>query len=206
MSITHSQTITKLMGAMLKVQGDVEGVEKTKVNPAFKNKYATLENVFDTIREPCQAVGLVVMQAPGEMVNGAITITTLISHAESGEWIQSTAQLPIAKQDPQGAGSAITYGLRYSLMAMFALPPVDDDGEAAVRPAPRQQAAPQQREGAVDRVLAAVTAMKQSAKTFDDLRAWYSKPAVKQRLGDFTPAQLADFNKYYSEYQVELAP
>jgi hypothetical protein len=52
------------------------------------------------------------------------------------------------KRDPQGVGSAITYGLRYALMAVLGVPPTDDDdGEAAMpsrqierpaeRPAPR---------------------------------------------------------------------
>lgn len=141
MTIHHSDTITKLMGALLKVQGQVDGVAKTKKNPHFGAKYATLESVVDTLREPCQEAGLVIIQAPGECIEGTIAITTMIAHAESGEWLRSTIQLPLAKNDPQGAGSAITYGLRYSLMAVFVLPPVeDDDGNAASqRPVQRQQ-------------------------------------------------------------------
>lgn len=158
MTIHHSDTITKLMGALLKVQGQVDGVAKTKKNPHFGSKYATLESVVDTLREPCQEAGLVIVQAPGECIEGTIAITTMVSHAESGEWLRSTTQLPLAKPDPQGAGSAITYGLRYSLMALFVLPPVeDDDGNAASQrpvqrqdsrpapsPAPRQEARPAQ--------------------------------------------------------------
>ena len=52
--------------------------------------------------------------------------------------------MPIAKLDPQGVGSATTYGLRYSLMASLGLPPLDDDAEATrqqVPEKPRQEAA-----------------------------------------------------------------
>lgn len=134
--IEHSDNITKLMGAMLMVQGAVEGVAKDSKNPAFRSSYASLESVVETIRPHCQKHGLVVMQAPGGLtteVEGRpmIVVETMVVHAESGEWIRSATQIPLTKHDAQGAGSAITYGERYSLMAMFNLPPVDDDGEAA---------------------------------------------------------------------------
>lgn len=135
--ISHSETITKLMGAMLKVQGAVEGVSKDSKNPAFKASYASLEAVVDAIRPARIAAGLVVMQAPGEFRDGSISVETMITHAESGEWIKSETRLPVQKQDAQGAGSAITYAERYSLMALFNLPPVDDDGaDASRRPEP----------------------------------------------------------------------
>lgn len=154
--IHHSETITKLMGALLKVQGQVSSVPKDAMNPHFKRSYASMESVTDVIRAPCQAAGLVVLQAPGESMENTIAVTTMISHAESGEWLKSTIQLPMAKADPQGAGSAITYACRYSLMAMFVLPPVDDDGETASRPAP-----PPKREAVPD-VAAIEAAMLQA--------------------------------------------
>lgn len=137
--IQHSTTITKLMGAMLAVQGAVDGVSKDATNPAFKRKYASLESVVDAIRPPCQANGIVVMQAPGTFREGVISVETIIVHAESGEWIKSALELPLAKVDPQGAGSAITYAERYSLMALFNLPPIDDDGNEASRETFRPQ-------------------------------------------------------------------
>lgn len=142
MTISHSETITKLMGALLTVQGQVEGVAKDSTNPHFRAKYASLEAVHEALRGPLQEAGLVVMQAPGEFMDGTLALTTFIAHAESGEWIKSTLQIPVGKQDPQGAGSALSYAERYSLMALFCLPAVDDDGEAAQRPAQRQESRP----------------------------------------------------------------
>ena len=136
--IATSPTITKLMGAMLAVQGEIDGVKKDAHNPHFKKPYASLESVVDTVRPSCQTHGLVVMQAPGAMRDGGIiALETMIVHAASGEWIKSEIELPLVKNDPQGAGSAITYGERYALMALFNLPPVDDDGtHASARPEP----------------------------------------------------------------------
>ena len=51
-------------------------------------------------------------------------------HAESGEYIQATYQMPIAKvNDPQAVGSAITYARRYALGAILGLA-IDEDDDA----------------------------------------------------------------------------
>lgn len=53
---------------------------------------------------------------------------------ESGSSVSSTLRLRPSKTDPQGVGSAITYGRRYSLLAMTGAAPEDDDGNAASGP------------------------------------------------------------------------
>lgn len=140
--IESSPTIAELCKALHGAQGIVTGVVKDARNPHFKNRYATLEAVLDTVRPALQANGLIVSQAPGQMVDGCVEITTMLAHI-SGEWMRSTLHVPLAKRDPQGLGSAVTYGLRYALMAALCVPPTDDDGEAAMpgreieRPAPK---------------------------------------------------------------------
>lgn len=141
MTIQTSPTIGALAKAMLQFQGATDGVKRNANNPHFKTKYASLESVIDYARGPLQDAGLVFTQAPGAMVDGSLEVTTRITHAESGEWQQSTMHIPLAKRDPQGAGSALTYAQRYSLMAALGLPPTDDDAEDAYdRPNTRQQA------------------------------------------------------------------
>lgn len=150
--IQHSDDITELSKALHAAQGAMSGVVRDSKNPHFKNTYASLEAVIDTARPALQAHGLAFLQAPGGLVDGAIEITTMLTHV-SGQWMRSTLHVPLSKRDPQGVGSALTYGQRYSLMAMLGLPPVDDDGEAARAPEPRRaEAAPeaaQSRGGAV---------------------------------------------------------
>src|SRR5688500_13230342 len=139
--IETSQSIVALTAAIIKVQGGISGVKKDAVNPHFKNRYATLENVIDTARPALQQAGIAFMQAPGQVIDGSVEVTTMLVH-ESGEWMRSTLHVPLGKKDAQGVGSAITYGCRYSLIAMLGLPPPDDDGEASVarqEPPPKRQ-------------------------------------------------------------------
>jgi hypothetical protein len=130
--IEHSPTIAELCKALHGAQGEMTGVVKDAKNPHFKNRYATLESVLDTTRPALQANGLSISQAPGQLIEGAVEITTMLMHS-SGEWMRSTLHMPVVKRDPQGVGSAITYGLRYALMAVLGVPPTDDDdGERAM--------------------------------------------------------------------------
>lgn len=133
--IETSEQIVALTASIIKVQGAISGVHKNAKNPHFKSSYATLENVIDTARPALQEAGIAFVQAPGMVIDGSVEVTTMLVHT-SGEWMKSTLHVPLGKRDPQGVGSAITYGCRYSLMAMLGLPPTDDDGEAAMeRPA-----------------------------------------------------------------------
>ena len=122
----------KLIAALHKVQGKISGVKRDSTNPHFKNRYASLEAVIDTLRPALQENDLVVTQAPSRFTeSGCIEIITTISHI-SGQSMQTRFDVPLSKKDAQGAGSAITYGCRYSLMALFLIPPTDDDGEASI--------------------------------------------------------------------------
>lgn len=130
-----SDTLGKISPALVKALGELRGVAKDSKNPHFKNDYASLEAVIETARPVLASHGLAFMQGLGEYVGGAMTVSTRIIH-ESGEWIESDFQMPVAKSDPQGTASASTYARRYSLMGILGLPAVDDDGEAASRPVP----------------------------------------------------------------------
>lgn len=134
--IETSPTIKAISAALLKFQGAVDGVEKNKTNPGFKSRYANLEAVRDTAVPELQAVGIVYAQSPGSIVDGVMAMTTMLIHPESGEWMKFTGDIALGKRDPQGVGSAMTYMARYSLMAALGLPPVDDDGEAAMERQP----------------------------------------------------------------------
>ena len=71
-------------------------------------------------------------------IDNTIEITTMLLHKE-GQWISSTLYMPIVKSDAQGVGSAITYGLRYSLMAVLGVAPTDDDDAERAGEAPMQR-------------------------------------------------------------------
>jgi hypothetical protein len=120
-------------------------VLKNATNPHLKVKYADLGSVLDTITEPLQAHGLLVVQRFDATEWGAVLITDLI-HVATGEKL--TSAVPVASKDPtdpQKMGGAITYYRRYSLLALLGLAPEDDDGNAASQPAQPPARAPETR-------------------------------------------------------------
>ncbi len=129
----HSDSLASIAPALVKAINAIEGVKKDASNPHFKSKFATLEAVIEAAHPHLASNGLTVLQGPGLMQGSALTVSTRILH-ESGEWIETEFAIPMAKQDPQAAGSALTYARRYSLMAVLNMPAVDDDGESAMRP------------------------------------------------------------------------
>jgi len=145
--------------AFITAQGTIEAIKKDNENGGFKgSKYADLATVVAAIVPAMNKAGIAVLQSPafdGEMV----TITTTLLH-ESGATVTSDLRLRPSKIDPQGIGSAITYGRRYSLLAVAGVAPEDDDGNAASGPpANNQKPAPKAPEGSPAAVSAAKMAI-----------------------------------------------
>ena len=134
-----SADIGKLAPALVAVQQSTFGVEKNSNNPAFKSKYADLASTSAACRDALTTNGFTISQWPGEYDGKAMAMTTILLHT-SGQWMRGTMTVPLGKHDAQGYGSALTYARRYSLQAVVGLSPEDDDGNAAVRSTPRQDA------------------------------------------------------------------
>jgi len=128
--MNQSESIAKLSAALVKAQAEMSGAVKDSANPFFKSSYADLNSVIKAIKEPFAKHGLAYTQFPITGDTG-IGVTTRLIH-ESGEWIECGFFLPLTKNDPQAAGSAITYARRYALQAMAGIPAVDDDAEGAM--------------------------------------------------------------------------
>lgn len=124
-----SDSIKELAAALNKAQAEMSGAKKKGNNPFFKSKYADLNAVVDAVRIPFCDNGLSYSQFP-IMEENRVGVETILMH-ESGEWISSKLLLPCTKQDPQAAGSAITYARRYALQAIAGIPAEDDDGNSA---------------------------------------------------------------------------
>jgi ERF superfamily len=125
-----SSTIGELTKALALAHKEFKPVLKDANNPFFKSKYADLAGVIESTSDALSAHELVVIQSPGRIYNGHILLTTLLSHS-SGEWIKDELELPIAKFDAQGTGSAITYARRYAYQAIVGVAAEDDDGNSA---------------------------------------------------------------------------
>lgn len=134
-----SDTITKIAPALLAAQKAITFAAKNSVNPHFRNAYADLPAVIDSIKDSLNTNGIVFLQSGSPSADGCLHLTTRLLH-ESGEWVEDTATCPLPKADPQGFGSAMTYLRRYSLAAICGLYQDDDDGEGA-KPLPGQKPA-----------------------------------------------------------------
>jgi hypothetical protein len=135
-------TQTAIYAALLAAKKAMGPLTKDAQNPHFRNRYASLEAVIDTIEGPLHDNGLLVLQRL-DVVGGQPVLVTEIVHAETGDRVSSTAPLVCKDpENPQALGGALTYMRRYSLVALLGLAAEDDDGNAAAqpRPSPRDNA------------------------------------------------------------------
>lgn len=136
MSLTTSPEFNELAKAVSAAQRVIEPAMKgrtvevhTREKGSYSYDYAELDDVWLSCREALGANGLAIFQPP--TTEGAlVTITTLLVHGASGQWIRMEMKLVAQGGTPQAIGSAITYGRRYSLMGMLGLVARGDDDDA----------------------------------------------------------------------------
>lgn len=137
--VTFSDSCKNLFAAFVKFAADNSNVEKNKTNPHFKSRYADLASAINGSRDHLAKHELAVMQHPftrGEYVG----VITILCHS-SGEFLRSELLLKPIKNDPQAAGSAITYARRYAFMAILNMSAEDDDANMASN-APKEATIP----------------------------------------------------------------
>ena len=123
-----------LATALLHFQAEAPPIHLDATNPHFHSKFASLGNVVSAIRPVLNKHGLVYAQFPTN-IDGAPALETMLIHAESGEDIAAVTPLILAKNDPQGYGSALTYARRYALLSILGLVGDEDDDANAAQPA-----------------------------------------------------------------------
>ena len=128
----QSENINELAAAIAKAQGEIINPLKDSDNTYFKSKYADLSAVLEVCRGPLSKNGLAVIQFP-DIVAEKPVLTIIITHS-SGQWIKTSAILPLHKPGAQEVGSCITYFRRYSLAAILGIYQEDDDAETAQKP------------------------------------------------------------------------
>lgn len=168
--------------AMQAFQDAVPAVKKDGDNPFFNSRYATLEKVISSIKEPCKIAKIAYQQ----WADGLEIHTRVFMLDNPDDYIEQVLEMGL-DANPQRMGSAITYYRRYSLGLIFNLQFDDDDGNAAAgfpsRPASR---ANQQR--------ASAPAAKPAKKIMGDFnfnemlaafKAATSSAAMKQIAADY---------------------
>lgn len=123
----------KLYAALAKAQTVIENADMNSTNPGFKRgnveaKYADLASVMNAIRQPLAANGIALLHTVSvDRAFAWVAVTARLVH-ESGEYLENEIVLPVLQKTPQGVGSSMTYGRRYTACALTGLAQEDDDG------------------------------------------------------------------------------
>jgi hypothetical protein len=113
---------------LLEAKSEIGKVVKNAKNPHFKNNYADINAIIETVEPVLIKHGLVLIQP----IESGSVVTRIID-AATGEVLESAMPLsPTA--NPQQMGSQITYYRRYTLQSLLSLQAEDDDANAASAP------------------------------------------------------------------------
>ena len=129
-----SPSLSHFAPSMVQVQMKLRPVIKRSENPHFKSTFANLAAILEEALPILGDHGFALMQFPTTDDRGNLALMSMLIH-ESGQYVAATMPLMVVKQDPQGEGSAISYGRRYAACAILGIRTADDDGnEASGRP------------------------------------------------------------------------
>lgn len=142
----------EFLAALSAFQAECPNVVKNAINPHFKNRYADLAAVRETVRPILAKHGLAFTQQTFIAQDGRFMLRTILWHAPTGQQMQSIYPVDPMKPDPQALGGALTYARRYALVTMLGVASEDDDddgNQGSQRPQqqsqPREQDQPQGR-------------------------------------------------------------
>lgn len=132
-AIEWSDTKLEIVKALFEAQSKImdKAVKKTSANEFHRSRYADLATVFDVALPALNESKILLIQGAVANDTGGINVETQLIHTPSGEWVRNVLTLKPKGDEPQPAGSAITYGRRYGLQPLLAIAPEDDDGNAA---------------------------------------------------------------------------
>ncbi|WP_420593535.1 ERF family protein [Deinococcus sp.] len=134
--VRQSESLANIGAALSKAQASVKVAVKESTNPHLKTRYADLLSIWEACRAALTEQQLSVVQLPVSDEPGYVALETMLLHA-SGEYISARCRVRLTRDDPQGAGSGLTYLRRYALSAALGIvADEDDDAQSASTPPP----------------------------------------------------------------------
>lgn len=123
--------------ALAAAQSEMESVVKGSVNPAFKSRYAALDDVVQVVRPALNKHGIAYLHQIITDDRGSV-MRTLLVHGASETEVHCDVPLIVDRNNMQGFKSATTYAKRIGVESLTGIAPQDDDdGNAAAKAAPK---------------------------------------------------------------------
>lgn len=131
----HSTDFGNVASAIVVASQAINALKKDARNSHFNSEYISLTAMTDAAKDVLREHTVTIMHTSRmhSTASGTcwVIVTTTALH-DSGQWLEVDVPLPVAKLDPQGAASAITYGRRYGIASLLAIvADEDDDGNVA---------------------------------------------------------------------------
>jgi hypothetical protein len=125
------EIIDKLHVALSAAQAEMPNAVFNRVNPHFKSKYADLAAIREATLPALSKHGLSINHETKILLESGYTLLIgILSHGASGQ--QQRAEWLITATTPQGRGSELTYGRRYTWGCLTGIvAEEDDDANAA---------------------------------------------------------------------------
>lgn len=122
----------KLIAALGDLTVLKKNVPKKTGDASRVGSYTSFDKVVSMLVPRLRAAGILVRHTTGRVFNLEktfwITVTCHLIDTETGESVDCEMPIPIVRPDPHAIGSAVTYGKRYTLLAVTGLA-TGDDGE-----------------------------------------------------------------------------
>ena len=125
--------------ALCAAQASMGKVTKGSINPAFKSRYADLADVVSVVVPALTEQGIAMYHTMIRDEHGMVMRTTL-SHGATDTHIHCDVPLIVDRNNMQGMKSATTYAKRVGVESVTGIAAEDDDGNAAAKAAPKQEA------------------------------------------------------------------
>lgn len=140
----QSEQVDQIADALSKALADYETAQKTGINSHLRAKYATLQDVCESLQGPLSKHGLTpVTVQPVCMPLGDTHqwVAVGVLRHKSGQWYSGYLPLLAPKQDMQGMVAALTYAKRALTLSLTGAwtGEVDDDGNSTRRDVPQAE-------------------------------------------------------------------
>ena len=123
-------SVSSIHASFIAAQAEFGAAVKGAVNPHFKSRYADLSAVLEAVLPALNKHGLGLLYRVHDCDVG-VRLEAVVIHTSGEELSSGILHLPVANNDSQAVGSALSYGKRYLATGLFSLQTADDDGNAA---------------------------------------------------------------------------